>query len=153
MPATEGPTHPYIGASPGCWRIYGDVLGREYGEYGYPECHRLTVDAYAVQHPGVASRRSIQSVGVHLISLYYVLERGVTSDEATRRIGLAVRAGPPSIWLQPPTDPGRLTICDVANAADADAHARIVRAWAESVWEAWRDHHAIIRTWARDAAS
>ena len=66
VPVTDGPTHPYIGASPGCWAIYGEVLAREYGEYAYPPVHRLTVDAYAAQHPGVPSRRSIQSVAIHL---------------------------------------------------------------------------------------
>src|SRR5436190_1879442 len=32
-PDADGPTHPYLGASPGCWAVYGEVLAREYGEY------------------------------------------------------------------------------------------------------------------------
>ena len=75
-PDVDGPTHPYVGASVGCWAMYGEVLAKEYGEYRYPSVHRLTVDAYSVQHPGTPSRRSIQSVAVHLVSLYLVLERG-----------------------------------------------------------------------------
>ncbi|MFQ3593687.1 MAG: DUF5946 family protein [Gemmataceae bacterium] len=55
----DGPTHPYMGASPACWAIYGEVLAREYGEFAYPPIHRLTVDTYAAQHPGTKSRQSI----------------------------------------------------------------------------------------------
>ena len=76
VPNTDGPTHRYIGASPGCWQRYGQLLAREYGEYAYPDEHRLTVDAYAVQHPGVPGKQSSQSVAVHLMSLCLVLERG-----------------------------------------------------------------------------
>src|SRR2546426_1032303 len=87
VPAVDGPIHPYIGASPGCWRTYGEVLAREYGEYAYPAVHRLTVDAYAAQHPGVPGRRSSQSVAVHLMSLCLVLEQGLEPGAATRAIG------------------------------------------------------------------
>ncbi|MGB5944229.1 MAG: DUF5946 family protein, partial [Leeuwenhoekiella sp.] len=44
----DGVPHPYIGASQGCWNLYGQILAKEYGEYDYPELtHRLTVDTYA----------------------------------------------------------------------------------------------------------
>jgi uncharacterized protein (DUF885 family) len=34
----------YIGASAGCWEIYGEILAKEFGEYRYPEpTHQLTV--------------------------------------------------------------------------------------------------------------
>jgi hypothetical protein len=48
----------------------------EYGPLDYPDVHRLTVDTYAVQHPGRPTPQTIQSVTVHLISLSCVLERG-----------------------------------------------------------------------------
>src|SRR6516225_12143489 len=86
----DGPTHPYVGASPACWAVYGEVLAKEYGEYRYPSVHRLTVDAYSVQHPGTPSRRAIQSVAVHLVSLYLVLDRGFSSAKATAGIRRAV---------------------------------------------------------------
>lgn len=48
-----GKPHKYIGASQECWNLYGEVLAKEYGEYNYPQLtHRLTVDTYAIQHPG-----------------------------------------------------------------------------------------------------
>jgi hypothetical protein len=54
---------------------YTEKLAREYGGNDYHQpIHRLKVDGYAVQHPGKPVRQAIQSVAVHLISLYYVLE-------------------------------------------------------------------------------
>jgi hypothetical protein len=47
------------------------------------DLRRLAVDAYAVQHPGTTERRAVQSVAVHLISLYFVLERA-SPTEATQ---------------------------------------------------------------------
>ena len=52
LPVVEGPTHPYIGASPSCWALFGQVIAREYGAPAYMKAHQTTVDAYAVQHPG-----------------------------------------------------------------------------------------------------
>ena len=40
VPDIDGSTHPYIGASAGCWEIYGQVLAKE---YRYPPVHRLIV--------------------------------------------------------------------------------------------------------------
>lgn len=37
----EGPTHPYMESSPGCWAAFGDVLAREYSDPVYFEVHRL----------------------------------------------------------------------------------------------------------------
>jgi hypothetical protein len=50
--------HPYIGSASGCWLLYSEVLAREYGDLRYAPAHQLTVDVYAVQHPGVPERRS-----------------------------------------------------------------------------------------------
>ncbi|MDZ7628938.1 MAG: DUF5946 family protein [Parvularculaceae bacterium] len=47
--------------------------------------HRLSVDAYAVQHPGGASRQAIQSVGLHLARLYIQLEHPHTPKESEIR--------------------------------------------------------------------
>ena len=146
VPGLEGRPHKYIGASAGCWEVYGRVLAKEYGEYGYPaHTHRLTVDAYAVQHPGTPSRQSIQSVNAHLASLCLVLERGLTGRQATSALArIAVRAGE-FAWLEPPVPNGALTVLDVAAAADLEEHERLVRRWAEGVWAAWQEHHAHVR--------
>ena len=58
VPDVEGPTHRYMLSSPGCWAVFGEVLAREYSNALYMKNHRLTVDAYAVQHPGKPSRQA-----------------------------------------------------------------------------------------------
>ncbi len=148
VPVTDGPTHPYIGASPGCWAIYGRVLAREYGEYAYPPVHCLTVDAYAAQHPGAPSRRSIQSVAIHLIGLHLILERGYEPERATAAIRDVLARGHDLVWLDPPAPPGAVTVLDVVEARGLAEHTERVEEWAGSVWEAWEAHHGKIRRWA-----
>ena len=99
VPRTDGPTHRYLGASPGCWAVYGEVLAREYQEPTYAVVHRMTVDAYAVQHPGTSSPQTIQSVVVHLISLCLML----VMQQAKRR------HGDDFLWLDPPDSLGATT--------------------------------------------
>lgn len=146
-PACDGPVHPYIGGSAGCWAAYGRVLEREYGEFGYPDVHRLTVDAYAAQHPGSPSRQSIQSVAVHLIGLHLVLERGAGAHEATAAIRKAVARGGFE-WLEPPASLGAVGVGDVLDAVDLAEHEQRVRRWAAAVWAAWEPHAATVRRWA-----
>lgn len=67
VPKTEGPTHDYMLSLPGCWAVYGEVLAREYERPSYMVNHRLTVDAYAVQHPGEPTRAATRSVWLHLV--------------------------------------------------------------------------------------
>ena len=71
-------------SSPSCWAAYGEVLAREYNDPAFMAAHRLTVDAYAVQHPGRPSPQSIQSVALHLISLCLVLEQELYHRAAIR---------------------------------------------------------------------
>jgi len=47
--------------------------------------------------------------------------------------------------LTPPLDRGKMTVVDVHKAKDANEHAKLVRQWGISVWEAWKDYHE----WAR----
>ena len=143
----EGPTHRYLESSPGCWAVFGEVLAREYSDPAYLRVHRLTVDTYAVQHPGRPSAQSIQSVAVHLISLCLVLERGVEMTSATAAIQAAVAHKESYIWLAPPSSLGSITVADIHRAQDAAEHEKLVRAWAASAWSAWSPHHATVREW------
>lgn len=74
----DGPTHPYLGGSAGCWAAFGELTVREIG-LGIAGPERLSVHAYAVQHHGVPGRRQAQSVDVHLMVLATVIERGWTT--------------------------------------------------------------------------
>jgi hypothetical protein len=144
FPGTEGPPHLYIGASPGCWAVYEEILAKEYGEYRYPDVHRLTVDTYAVQHPGVTSRQSSQSVWVHLAGLHMVLEMGLDSRKATQNIAAILARNPGFEWLEPPARNGLMTVLEVREAPNLASHTEQVRKWARSVWDAWSPHHALI---------
>jgi uncharacterized protein DUF5946 len=149
VPASAVPTHAYLGASSGCWAKFGEILAKEYGDRRFSIVHRLTVDAYAVQHPGKKERRTIQSVAVHLIALYLVLELGLDHARATDAIKNAASRSETFKWLTPPASVGQLTVLDVAAAGDdADEHARLVAEWARCAWDAWAPHHAQIRAWA-----
>ena len=148
VPDIQGPTHRYMLSSPGCWAVYGSLLARDHGEYGYPAVHRLSVDAYAVQHPGQPNRQAIQSVAVHLIGLYYSLERGLPSAQVTKAIGRATQFNDQFVWLEPPASMGTVTVVDAADAGGLDEYQRLARAWAESAWEAWSAYHDQIRVWA-----
>jgi hypothetical protein len=140
--------HEYVGSAPGCWLLYSEVLAREYGDFRYTPAHQLTVDAYAVQHPGVPERRSARSVAIHLVGLCLTLERGRGPAELPR---LRQRLAPPRRtfpWLMPPTSVGELTVLEVHAAEAPEAHRAVVDRWARSAWEAWSSHHAQVRAWA-----
>ena len=81
FPALDGPTHAYLGGSPACWAAFGELGAREL-TLGIPGPARLSVHAYAVQHPGSPGRRQAQSVDVHLMVLGAVLERGLRTADA-----------------------------------------------------------------------
>lgn len=150
MPEVDGPTHRYIGASAGCWALYGEVLAKEYEGYAlYAPVHRLTVDAYAAQHPGVPSRLAVQSVAVHLIRLHFQLERGLPHEKANAvMLRVSAHAKDSFTWLKPPTSLGAATVLDVLGARDPTEHVERVREWAKSVWGAWQLHHDTVRRWA-----
>ena len=137
-----GKPHPYLGASAGCWQLYGRVLAREYESYeALRDTHLYTVDAYSLQHPGVPERRSIQSVSLHLVRLYLAFEQGLRVPEVMVTTRKLLRERSRFVWLAPPSPNGTMTVADVLAAGDADEHRRAVLAWAEDVWAAWSLHH------------
>ncbi len=128
--------------------MYGKILAREYGELGNPHWHRLTVDAYAAQHPGTDSRRARQSVAGHLIALCLVFEHDLDLAYVTRLMPRAVGIAADAPWLDPPDFAGAPTVLGIAEAQSPSDHERAVLAWARGVWLAWSPHHAIVRSWA-----
>jgi hypothetical protein len=148
VPDTDGPTHRYLEASPGCWELYGEVLSREYSDAAFGALHRLTVDSYAVQHPGRPSPQTIQSVCLHLISLHLVVERRLAPAYATRVLAEAARTKDRFSWLVPPPARGAVTVLDVAETSGPMEHLEKVRAWADAAWSAWAEHHGTVREWA-----
>ena len=149
LPVYAGPTHAYVGASPACWRLYGQASTLSWGSGdGFPLL-RLVVDAYGAQHPGRREVRAVQSVAVHLMGLCKILERGAQEvpqlvhvrDRRPTRTTLDLR------WLDPPHPNGTLTVRGPLDAVGRDEHAARVEAWARDVWAAWAPHHETVRGW------
>lgn len=145
VPDVAGPisSQDYIPQSPGCWKLYTEVLAREYGEWKYPPIHRLTVDAYAAQHPTVEpNKKSAQSVIVHLLNIYLFNQRGWSGEKIIQNMKEVLEKNKGQfIWLEPPKTLGHLTIADVCAAKTLEDHNKIVKEWSISVWDAWIDYH------------
>lgn len=151
VPVVDGPTHPYMLSSPGCWATFGEVLSREYSDAAYMAKHRLTVDAYAVQHPGKPERRAaVRSVALHLVSLCAVLEREVSPARATSMIQRLAGGDDGFEWLEPPDHLGDVTVARVHSAGSPEEHLEAVERWARSSWSAWAPHHGTVRGWLDD---
>ena len=153
VPAVDGPTDPYGGASPGCWALFQRVTIRDYGEFRYPQAHRLIVDAYMSQHPGYATPAGRRSVVVHLVGLCLALERGV-AGRAVGQIMACVFPDKGDIAPLEPVPPlGELTVASLLDGTDLGSHARLARTWAEAVWRAWTPFHSAVCEWADQAAA
>ena len=138
-PAYDG----YFNTSPGCWRVFGDVLAAEFQDgVLYGRIHQLSVDAYAAQHAG--GPHPDKSVCVHLVGLHLVLKQSLPPMRAAARLRRLL--GSVSSWphLAPPSVRGPLTVRDVAAAQTAEEHASCVREWATQVWNAWQPHHEAV---------
>lgn len=141
---TDGSTHKYLGASPGCWKIFGYILAKEYSDPAYMTVHRLTVDAYALQHPGDKSPQTIQSVNLHLMALCAALEYHVAYPFIPKIMNKRVKEYKGIFtWLTPPESLGNITVVDVAKATHVEEHEKLVQDWAKSVWNAWSEYHKI----------
>jgi len=125
-------------------------MAREFGNPEWFTEHRLAVDTYASQHPGDDDRRQRQSAALHLIALCQRLELGAdprTRLEATRNLTATKREWPR--LTAPPSYPR--SVVDLLRASSAQEYLAAVREWAATTWEAWGEHHELIRGWASDA--
>jgi hypothetical protein len=134
-------------SSPSCWAAYGQVLAREYQDPAYSPLNRLSVDAYAAQHPGVDVPQARNSVGIHLSRLHLILECGWPIERANDAMLVITGKKMPFPWLTPPANRGSLSVKHVLAAAGQQEHLKAVEQWARSVWQAWAEHHATVREW------
>jgi uncharacterized protein DUF5946 len=148
LPISDSPIDPRKHASPACWDLYTTVVGHELGHPAQlGSLHQLTVDGYGAQHAGPL----VPAIGVAfgLIGLHLALDEGWT--------GNAVRAAHQHLaphhtdWprFTAPAAPAPLTIAHVAGSQTPQEHARRVRTWAASVWQAWSAEHGHVREWAK----
>jgi hypothetical protein len=151
LPHVDGATHRYMSSSPACWAAFGRVLAREYSDRRLDEVHRLSVDSYAVQHPGVRSPQTIRSIAAHLCRLCTIIEGGFPIERANAVMLEVNRVEDQFRYLEPPSTMGEVTVADVVSAKTVEEHIANVREWARATWLAWSAHHATIRSWLPDA--
>lgn len=143
----DGPVHPYLESSAGCWAKYGELLAREYENYEYMQVHSLTVDAYALQHPGRESRQTIQSVNIHLASLYSYFVLGYPLGQLANIKSKFSEQKKLYEWLDPPKTLTRINVSDVLEANNASQHRKKVLNWSEYVFGEWEDYHSKIASY------
>lgn len=142
---------PGVGGLDGCLSLFGTLGAREFSDPAYFGAHRVTVDAYCLQHPDQYMKSS-KSAAAHLAAMCWTMEHG-----RTRHLPAALKAwvdGPriyPRVDPPPPARRGELTLLSLVEAADAAAYEARALAWAASVWEAWAPHWPQARRWVQEA--
>ena len=148
----DGSCHEYMLASPGCYEMFNEVLEREYSDFRYSKAHHFTVDTYAVQHPGeLSNQKAINSVGIHLVSLFFLLEKGYEPEKGAEikmefaKFNKLNRVITP---LERPKTFEGLTIFDIWDNEKPESHYELCESWAKSSWQAWEKNHQMIEKWA-----
>jgi hypothetical protein len=148
--ASDGPVHDYMLSSPACFAAFNTLLAAEYSASELRQVHRLTVDTWAVQHPGAAGeRRAVQSVGLHLARLMLQLESPRPPRE-TNKVMLDFSRHKHSLRPLAPPPGFRVTVADIVPFAGSRLHPDKVREWAEATWRDWSGHHDYIHQWIAD---
>lgn len=136
----------------GCLKLFEEVIAREFSDYRYGRTHRLTVDAYALQHPD-RYMRSAKSFAAHLTGACAALEHAdalALNQSVQRWLSTNPRIDKPA---HIPERRGQLNITYIHSAPDAGAHVSRVKEWARDAWEAWAEHHELARRLMDAAAS
>ncbi|HEX2644395.1 MAG TPA: DUF5946 family protein [Thermoanaerobaculia bacterium] len=146
LPPISGPTDHYGTASPACWARYV-ALAAFLEEHGGGPFGGLVVDAYAVQHPGNDTLNINLSMGIHLVTLYGVLERGVDPEKAPWMRERAARRGSSYYRLSPPSFRATPKIGSILEAPESERPARIEH-YVRGVWEAWAtEYRRLLGKW------
>ncbi|HBY98536.1 MAG: DUF5946 family protein [Ardenticatenaceae bacterium] len=134
----------------GCRAVWDEIAVLAYSHPTYAATRDLAFDAYCMQHPEQYGR-SAKSYAAHLTRLCCGLEH--SADPA---IYAAIRQWLDGVKVEiekPPllSERGHLTVLDVRAARTPAEHTRLVHEWAGTVWEAYREQHALARNWIRAA--
>lgn len=147
-PSNNEATHRYIGASPACWALYSALCNAGEPPLAPTPFEPLLVDAYAAQHPGTPSPQAIQSVAVHLLVLYGVLQQGEAPSQSLWLRRRALRERGHFHWLTPPSFAGSLSVADIVQGPGPAARSELLARYVEAVWQRWSaQHRATLRDW------
>ena len=144
LPGPGTSSGPRSSASDACRAVYGEVAGYELGHVAeLGRWHQLLVDTYGAQHPSDTGPAIGTAFG--LIGLQLALEEnrsGVEVRDAHQLLATRFRDWP---RFAAPVDRGRLTVVDLALAADPEAYVETLHRWASEVWSAWAGQHGAVR--------
>ena len=146
LPPVDGPRHRYIGASAACWALFAALNNAGEPPLASGKWNGLITDAYAAQHPGTPSPQAIQSVAVHVLALYGVIERGRPHGQAQwlRLRALDERYGPKRgrfHWLTPPDLTKTEPLTSITTPSTPAARTAAVEIYVKSVLHAWQAAH------------
>ena len=136
----------------GCNALFQEVVGREFSRPELFQVHRLTVDAYSLQHPA-RYMKSAKSAVAHLTGMCWAME-GEDDPSVSVALSRFLNGNPTFVRPEPSPQPGRrgaLTILDLHSAPDSVAHIQLVKKWAASAWASWAEHHDKAREWVKMA--
>ncbi|MBT8395385.1 MAG: hypothetical protein KJN92_00405 [Gemmatimonadetes bacterium] len=141
-----------VGGEKGCKELFQEVVGREFSQAELFQVHRLTVDAYSLQHPD-QYMKSAKSAAAHLAGMCWAMEG---KHDPSVSVALSrFLDGTPNLLrpdpVPPPRERGNRTVVDVYLAPDSGEHIARVKDWAREVWDAWADHHGQARRWLEEA--
>ena len=138
-----------LGGTEGCVAQSHALLVQAQQDARYAGVYRVAFDAFCMQHPeryGVSAK----SYAAHLMGLCRGIEHG---DSPNSYWAIPASLNKPRDIHKPPllNNRGSFTIADVPTGAPPEEYAARVRAWAESVWQAYAPQHAIAREWLKQA--
>lgn len=148
FPISDGPTHRYLGASSGCWDLYGRFLGGEYPTV-QSSLAASVIDAYAAQHPGVDSPPARQSVAIHLVALHARIECNLKIGVLNPLRIAAAQWGHANgfEWLDP-MPKWDITLSDVMAADGPAERGPMIDRYVTRVYESWaQDFGPTIVSW------
>ena len=134
-----------------CQGLFAEMGVREFSDAEYFRSHRLTVDAYCLQHPEHYMVSS-KSAATHLTAMCWSFEHGYSLH-----VPAPIKAwvdGPrafPRVAAPPPGERGTLTLLHCVEAQDPVDYHRRAREWADSAWQAWSEHWPRARAWVQEA--
>ena len=145
----DGPTHPYMTSSPGCWKAFGELIAADFSDRERMAFHQVVVDAYAAQHPGTDDPRQVRSVGLHLMTLCLFLEHETDPALGAELHRRMIRR--PAFHRLHRSGHGAFTVTHVPTSGPVDAARRAAYEWAADVWQTYADAHATVASWLREA--
>lgn len=156
MDSLSGSHCPECGASgvanaEACGELFAEIGAREFSDEAFFRSHRLTVDAYCLQHPDKYMKSS-KSAAAHLAAMCWSMEydRSEHLARALKRWVDGPRAYP-RVTPPPPLRRGALTVRHVLGVEGPDEYADRAEQWARSAWEAWGEHQDQARKWVEEA--